>query len=100
MDQHFPDPGKDLTPSTLSIPDVAFIMDVIHSPMGHKMMVMAVEVALCVATKEFTFHWLGFISTVVRGNRRSPFGYQLIMGEASFLVEDSMKACHPSFGCP
>jgi hypothetical protein len=99
VDQHFPNPGKDFAPSTLSIPDVTFIVNVVRSTVGHKMMIVAVEVALCVAAKEFTFHWLGFISAMVRGNRRSPFVYQLIMGEAPFLVKDSVKAGHPSFGC-
>ena len=99
MDQHFPNPGKDLAPPTLPITDVAFLMDVVPSTVRHKMMIMTVEVALSEAAKEFTLHVLGLVSAVVRGDRRSPLSHQFIMGEAPFLVKNSMKAGHPAIGC-
>ena len=97
VNEHFPNTGKNLAPTTLAVAYVAFLVKVITPSMRHQVMVASIEEAFLeaskVVSKPLRFRPTGH----VRRNGFTPFGDGFLKREAPISVKHRVEACCPAF---
>ena len=94
--KHLPHAGEHLTPTSLAVPDVPLIVNVIGSTMGHDLVVSATEIPLVQSAEEIALMVRLRTPRNVRLNRVSPGGDHLIDWEGPVSVKPRMVSRIPS----